>query len=60
MPGPIPWTAINEWAKHNQVNGPSFSALVQVIQSIDGDYLAAYFEKQKAEINKSGRSRTRS
>ena len=59
MPGPIPWLAIEKWATRNDVTGAAFNALVLVIGEIDDNYLKAYFDKQKAEIKKSGRSRTR-
>lgn len=59
MPGPIPWQAVNEWAQRNGVDGQAFNALVKVISVIDNLYLKAYFAKQKAELKKHGRSRTR-
>lgn len=56
MPGPIPWVAIDSWANRNQCTGFRFTNLVAVIQAVDDRYLKAYYDKQKAELKKRGRS----
>lgn len=43
--GPIPWTAINDYAKRHEIYGNEFDELVYFISMLDSYYLSGLQEK---------------
>ena len=51
-PGPIPWTAVDQYARRYGIVGEQFDDLVYYIRAMDLAYLAHYDKKNKAARKK--------
>ena len=47
--GPIPWTAINEWALRHGVDGDDFDDLVMMVRAQDGTWLEYQADQKPAK-----------
>lgn len=47
VPGPIPWTAINEYAIRHRFAGEAFDDLVDIVRAVDTAFLKHHAEKAK-------------
>jgi hypothetical protein len=57
IPGPIPWTAINDWAIANDLSGSDKQDFILIIMATDNSYLTAWHQKRKAELKRHGNHR---
>lgn len=58
QPGPIPWTAIAEWAQwHGITDEQSLDELVIMVRAQDQAWLAYQAEQKPAQSNQSGDDR---
>ena len=49
--GPIPWTAINDWALRYGINGEDFERLVTIIKKMDVAYIEYRSKKHKKNMD---------
>jgi len=49
LPGPIPWTAINEYAIRHRFAGELFDDLVDLVRAVDAAFLKHAAEKARQD-----------
>jgi hypothetical protein len=51
--GPIPWTAMHNWAARNHIRGDDFERLVMVLRGLDAVYMDKQGKKARGKMGKS-------
>ena len=57
--GPIPWTAMNDYALRYSLSNDEFDRLCYIIKAMDKEYLKHRDKETKSKINKANKSSKR-